>query len=130
MAKEHKASDVRSRYLSGNRFYRFARECLSKKDMGQCRFAEKAGCLLPLAFARNVRVVPSPESKDRQDVSFCVVVMTQPAPRLIISAGQLFERSRTELRMARQKANDLQGVLITNDAQAAAPRITVTVGQD
>src|SRR6266705_6791572 len=59
-----------------------------------------------------------------------VVVMPQPAPGLIISTRQVFEWRRTKLRVAREKANDLERVFITNYAHAATPRVAIAIRQN
>src|SRR6266404_6984624 len=59
-----------------------------------------------------------------------VVIVPQPAPGLIISTRQLLEWCRTKLRVAREKANDLERVFITDYAHAATPRVAVAVRQN
>src|SRR5205085_2354480 len=98
--------------------------------MSERGLAEEAGRLLPLAFARDVSIVAAPEGEDRQDVRLVVVIMAQPAPRLIVRARQLRERRGAKLWMAREEADDLQSVFITDDAETAPPRIAVTIRLD
>src|SRR5215813_7809219 len=59
-----------------------------------------------------------------------VVVMTQPAPCLVIGAHQLIERSGTELRMLREKPDDFERVHITDHTHTATPCVAVTVRQN
>src|SRR5687768_17768661 len=58
--------------------------------------AEKPGRLLPLALARDVRIVSPPESEDRQQVRVRAVVVLKVVPRLVIKRGDVRKRCRSE----------------------------------
>src|SRR5258707_5823056 len=59
-----------------------------------------------------------------------IVIVTQPTPRLIISARQLIQRCGTKFRMHCQEPYDFQSVCITNQTDTPAPGITVTIRLD
>src|SRR5258707_14988696 len=59
-----------------------------------------------------------------------IVIVTQPTPRLIISARQLIQRCGTKFRMHCQEPYDFQSVCITNQTDTPSPGITVTIRLD
>ncbi len=106
----------------------FARERFGEKLMRERRLAEEARRLLPLALARDVGVVAAPVGEDREQVRLVLVVVAQPAPRLIVGARKLGERRGPELGVAREEGHDLHRVHVADRAEAAAPRVAVAVG--
>src|SRR5437016_3532633 len=108
----------------------FIRKSAHESRLCQRTLAEKVYRLLPFAFACDVCIIAAAKRKDRQRVTLVVIVMAQPAPGLIVSAGKLFERCRPKLRMRPEEADDFHRVHVADGTRAAAPRVTITVGQD
>src|SRR5205823_14954018 len=98
--------------------------------LGQRNLTDNTYCLLPLALARDVAIVAATECKHRKPMRLVIVIVTQPTPRLIISARQLIQRCGTKFRMHCQKPHDFQSTCIADKTDAASPGITVTIRLD
>src|SRR5687768_4691438 len=101
LAKELKPRNRTQRRHGGKRQYAFLLERVHDWRVRVRQFTEEPGRLLPLALARNVRIVSASEGKDRKQMPLEVVVMQQVIPRLVIKRGDVGKRRRTELRMRR-----------------------------
>ena len=130
MTKENEARYVWPGDFRRKRCDLFIRKSAHESRLCQRTLAEKVYRLLPFAFACDVCIIAAAKRKDRQRVTLVVIVMAQPAPGLIVSAGKLFERCRPKLRMRPEEADDFHRVHVADDTHAAAPRVTITVGQD
>src|SRR5207237_7884637 len=64
---------------------------------------------------------------DGELVRALVVVVSKPAPRLIVGARQSVERRGTKLRVSREEGDYLKRVLVRDDAEASTPRVAVAV---
>src|SRR5688572_1409038 len=127
LPKELKPRNRTQRRHGGKRRYAFLLQRVYDRRVRVRQFTEEAGRLLPLALARNVRIVSASKSKDRKQMPLGVVVMQQVIPSLVIKRGDVSERRWPELRMQREKTDDLRRVEITDDALASAPVVTVAV---
>ena len=95
--------------------------------MRVCQLAEESDGLLPLAIRTDVAIVPATEREHRQQVRIVAIVAPQPTPGQQVGACEIREWSGAKLGMLAKKPNNLQRVEITDDSQAAAPRVAVTV---
>src|SRR5204863_4536413 len=84
--KKHETRHVRPHDLCGERRYLLASESLAEPRMSESALAKEIHRLLPLAFTRDVGIVTATKGEDRKCMRLVIIVMTQPAPGLIVSA--------------------------------------------
>ena len=129
-AEELEAREVGPLYLGREPLHVLRGERLGEQLLRERRLAEEARRLLPLALARDVRVVAATVCEDGELVRALVVITSKPAPSLIVRARQVVERRGTKLGVSREEGDNLKRVLVRDDAEASAPRVAVAVRLD